>query len=607
MAKTYLEASPLAQPSVVIVDYAESIGGSWARERLYPGLKTNNAVGTYEFSDFPLDLKHYGLKPGQHIPGAVVHQYLSDFAEHYGLNSLIRYQTKVDAATLQDDNTWIIEYSSVASPNGSASKPTVGQIMASKLVIATGTTSQPYMPTFLGQDKFKGNLFHSKQLKARARDLATSRSVVVIGGNKSAWDVCYTAASSGAQAHMVMRPSGGGPSWVWRPIQIGSFTTSLSRLSVTRLLTCFDPSPFGRVYKALRKLLHCTTLGRMVCSLFWASLDRHVQKTNGYREDARVGMLQPWTSTFWMGNSLSIHNYETNWFDLVKSDQIAAQHADVVSLTETTVHLSNGEILEADTIVCCTGWMSLPSIKFSPPWVASKIGLPGGSVKNGQHDSERQTGLDGLQKQVDELEDKQGPGTNNSSLVANVRKHIMESVPELKSKPFRFRHELVVKGEQVVEKGNPRDIGHSVQEDNAPYRLYRFIVPPHEEFLRMRNLAFIGEHLSIHAVMLAQAQALWITAYFQGKLPALDADSVRYETYLHTEYERIRRPKEAGGSGGRFPDLVFDSLPYVDLLLEDLGLQTMRKRSWWRNMFVPYNLHDYQGLVKEFLGQKGGM
>ena len=63
MAKTFLEVHPSS--NIVILDYADSVGGTWASERLYPGLKTNNIVGSYEFSDFPLVPKQYGIEPGQ--------------------------------------------------------------------------------------------------------------------------------------------------------------------------------------------------------------------------------------------------------------------------------------------------------------------------------------------------------------------------------------------------------------------------------------------------------------------------------------------------------------------------------------------------------------
>jgi hypothetical protein len=48
--------------------------------------------------------------------------------------------------------------------------------------------------------------------------------------------------------------------------------------------------------------------------------------------------------------------------------------------------------------------------------------------------------------------------------------------------------------------------------------------------------------------------------------------------------------------------MAFDSLPYVDLLLNDLGLPCHRKGGWgWRELFVPYNQSDYRGLVTEWI------
>jgi hypothetical protein len=41
------------------------IRGVWVVERLYPGLKTNNLVGTYEFGDFPMTEALFGVKSGQ--------------------------------------------------------------------------------------------------------------------------------------------------------------------------------------------------------------------------------------------------------------------------------------------------------------------------------------------------------------------------------------------------------------------------------------------------------------------------------------------------------------------------------------------------------------
>ncbi|KAI1336500.1 hypothetical protein F5Y15DRAFT_200786 [Xylariaceae sp. FL0016] len=578
MAKTFLEVTPTAK--VILVDYAGSIGGTWAAERLYPGLTTNNTVGSFEFSDFAMDLSTYGLKPGQHIPGSVVHQYLVDFAEHYDLTSRIRLRTRVNDATLEEDGKWLVTYTTETSPNQAEKQQLSSQFLADKLVLATGLTSEPYMPIFPGQELFKGNILHSKQLKSRTADLEASRSVVVIGGNKSAWDVSYAAASRGAQVHLVMRPSGGGPSWVWRPITsgFGLFRTSISRLSTTRFMTWFDPYPFGRSGSIVREALHRSRLGRWLCSLLWHMLDRCVVRANGYERDARVGMMRPWTSTYWMGNSLSIHNYETDWFALVKEERIIPHIANVASLSETGVCLSDGLVLEADTIVTCTGWKSTPTVKFSPDWIDEDLRLA---------------------YWADPKRTLQAPGTpvGGSGLEA-IREEILLQRPALRDPPVRRlppRHYFAPSPKAEVGKIRATPL--------PQFRLYRFMVPASERLLHLQNLAVIGSHISIHAVMLAQAQALWITAFLQNRLasPPKTSQAVTYDTIRHSEYERIRRPSEAGGHGAKAPDLVFDSLPYLDVLLEDLGLSARRKASWLGDLFQPHTLGDYRGLVKEWL------
>jgi hypothetical protein len=46
---------------------------------------------------------------------------------------------------------------------------------------------------------------------------------------------------------------------------------------------------------------------------------------------------------------------------------------------------------------------------------------------------------------------------------------------------------------------------------------------------------------------------------------------------------------------------VFDSIPYVDTLLADLGLKTKRKGSAWKEMFEPYKPRDYKDIVQEWI------
>jgi hypothetical protein len=177
--------------------------------------------------------------------------------------------------------------------------------------------------------------------------------------------------------------------------------------------------------------------------------------------------------------------------------------------------------------------------------------------------------------------------------------------------------------EQPETKSYDPSSGQKANEENErkreePYRLYRFIVPP--AFIESRTLAFAGAYRSPATINIAQAQALWITAYLGNDIPSLQfpvqkleiadasqlasdprsavASRVEYETVLHTQFSKWRYSR---GFGARFPELWFDCLPYVDVLLEDVGVRSRRKGRWWQEWFRPYELKDYEGIVGEFL------
>jgi hypothetical protein len=80
-AKTYLEVN--SEANVAVFEEAWTVEGVWARHRLYPGLRTNNLLGTCEYSDFPLDAETYGVQAGRPIPGDVICRYLAEYAENF--------------------------------------------------------------------------------------------------------------------------------------------------------------------------------------------------------------------------------------------------------------------------------------------------------------------------------------------------------------------------------------------------------------------------------------------------------------------------------------------------------------------------------------------
>lgn len=67
MVKIYVEV--YEKVKVFIFDYVILFGGIWVIEWLYFGLKINNIVGIYEFSDFLFVFEKYGIVFGQYIFG----------------------------------------------------------------------------------------------------------------------------------------------------------------------------------------------------------------------------------------------------------------------------------------------------------------------------------------------------------------------------------------------------------------------------------------------------------------------------------------------------------------------------------------------------------
>ena len=571
-AKTFIEVNPSAK--VIIFDKAKTIGGVWAKERLYPGLKSNNMVGNYEFSDFPMTEERFGVKSGQHVPGSVVHEYLLQYAEEFDIQHRIRFSSEIQTAELQEESSgWLL---TVLSKLGSSGCSQSSHVRAQRLIVATGLTSDPFIPNIAGHQDFGALSFHSKEFGDHADSLNTARNVVVYGSSKSAWDVAYEYASRDVQVDLVIRGSGQGPGWMSPPL-VTPLKLRLERLIFTRVLTWFNPCAWGEAdgYDSARRFLHGTWLGRKFVLLLWFILGHYIGTQNGYDQHPATRKLKPWNDPFW---NVSIINYDSDFFELVRHGRINVNVADITHLTSKTVHISDGTTIFADTLVYCTGWSQRPSITFLPSGIESAIGLPYHSIEP-------------------------------NLLAEKADKEILSRFPALRHQPPTNPHYKALTSKTNTTR---MDAPQNSKAPNQPYRLYRFLVPPPSRLVPTPSIAFPGAHISAATVPVAQAQALWLTAYFSNKISHLRStgaaseasvlqSSIAWDTTLHSQFGRWRHPSAGDGFGSRFPDMAFESLPYVDLLLRDLGLKRWRKGGLWREWFEPYGLEDYKGLVSEWM------
>ena len=150
----------------------------------------------FEYSDLSMDYETFGVAEGQCIPGEVVHAYFEAYVRKFELLEKIRFRSIVTSVTLQGDGTWLVR----VMRDGESST-----LRARKLVLATGTTSEPRMQCFEGQETFDGQILHSKELSFKPDGLDSMKRVAVLGGSKSAVDAVYTFASKGKHVEWIIR------------------------------------------------------------------------------------------------------------------------------------------------------------------------------------------------------------------------------------------------------------------------------------------------------------------------------------------------------------------------------------------------------------------
>lgn len=365
----------------------------------------------------------------------------------------------------------------------------------------------------------------------------------------------------------------------------------------TRILTWFSPCIWGAAdgFSLIRRFWHGTAIGRAITNGFWWALGNDVKTINKYSSHPEIKKLEPWAPAMFVASSFSILNFPTDFFDLIRNGTVSIHIADVTKLSPKTVHLSNGTKLATEALCCVTGWKHVPPVKFLPEGIDKELGLP-----------HFPGGGDAEPLFTDEM-------------VARADEEILSRFPRLRDQPVINNRYKPMTDTEGLSTGD----GQSPQPARlTPWTLYRFMVPPSSRFLITRDIAFIGYFSSFSSGLSLYPQALWISAFLDDKLPLsvmpsrkvmLDGKSklkegtvgakgktmeeVRYEAVLQARFGKWRYP---AGHGHQFPDFVFDALPYIDLMVGDLGLKVHRKRSWLAEMIEPYGLEDYKGIVSEY-------
>ncbi|KAM0716217.1 hypothetical protein Q7P37_007662 [Cladosporium fusiforme] len=552
-AKTYLQICPSA--NLLIVDGDSSIGGTWSKDRLYPHLVAEAHHGLFEFSDLPM--RPDGILPDGRIPSAAVHAYLNEYAEKFDLLSRIRLNAWIEGirrepAIVGDDGAprWTLKMAN--SSEG---------LQTRKIIMATGLTSEAYMPEFPGREDFEGHVLHSKMLgRPETVDLlkdSSIRHVVVYGGSKSAFDAVYLLLRAGKTVDWIIREGGGGPS-IMTPLSI--LGQPSFRLNNSRIFPLFSPHPFdASVARSWwDRTIHQRAgyLAQLLVIWFWRIMTyllvrpwKYDQSTNGKQLKPLLGL----DSVMWSSATLGVMTHPELWQDIHSAENVTIRRQSIKALRSGKhVILGNGKEVTADMVVCATGWQARHAL-FTPE-EQLLVGLPSAS----SFDPKSQAHWLDISREAD--------------------KNVMAEFPILNQCPVP-----------------PRPL--RCEDD---YHLYRFVAPSSLPPSHQRSIAYVGFLRTTGAPIVYEAQALWAAAYLTGEMDVPDVKAREMEVARTNAWIRRRYI-----CGRKVPFALFDFLPYVDMLYHDLGVNSKRKANAIAEACGLFRPCDFKGVVSEWLARRG--
>jgi hypothetical protein len=234
---------------------------------------------------------------------------------------------------------------------------------------------------------------------------------------------------------------------------------------------------------------------------------------------------------------------KADFFDTI-AKHVHVYRQDVSCISESGLELANGTKIAADAIIYATGWK--PNLSYIDKQLATKLGLP---MSEGEQDEKTLNHWHMLEQKADAT--------------------IAAKFPVLSRVPSHRQPESKL----------------------TPLRLYKSVVP-----ISDHSIAFLGKAVIAHACPAAEVQALWAVAALDSKVTFPSIEEMEREVAETTAWSR-RRYLTRGYSAMWFP---WDLIPYTDMLLKQLGLNSHRGSSWWSDMTTPSYSSKLRGLIGEY-------
>ncbi|MBA2651206.1 MAG: NAD(P)-binding domain-containing protein [Tatlockia sp.] len=177
----------------VVFEKNYCLGGNWVFDEhgdhssVYDTTHIISSKRLSEFEDFPMPADYPDYPSHKQIL-----QYFNSYAEHFGVNPFIQFNTEVEQISRLEDEKWRVIY---------RDEEGVHESIYDYLVVANGHHWDPVMPDYSGE--FSGQTLHAHQYKKASP--FKDKKVLVVGGGNSACDIAVEIARIAEKTCISMR------------------------------------------------------------------------------------------------------------------------------------------------------------------------------------------------------------------------------------------------------------------------------------------------------------------------------------------------------------------------------------------------------------------
>lgn len=306
----------------VILEKSAEIGGIWSTQR-WPGIRPDTEINSYSYSFKPF------ISAEPLVPGRTIARYLEEVVEYFQMKDRILFGVAVEKAVFDSQKSlWHIHTN-------------LGRFTSAFLINANGYFSDdPYAPSFVGAENFKGDIVHLSRLNESTR--IENKRIILIGSGASAISAAPALCSNCRSLTLLQRS----PSYIYED---NNKNGALTRITQTmyqtgisypmKAITFFTRLRWDLVFVVFRKF---PSIGRAFFNRHWKrSVD---DKT--FKESFQPS-YNPWEQRIAVSIGLK---------DVLRSGKMRVVTGKIKSFAAMGVLLEDGRFIEAEMCILATGY-----------------------------------------------------------------------------------------------------------------------------------------------------------------------------------------------------------------------------------------------------------